>query len=804
MRDREPDLGQAELGTQLTSAAPGASCHFPVTVRITGRLGDDQIDRLAAQVERAVTERISAADRELAAHVRGRAATLAPPAGTVSGAETAVAQARSGQRSGAHHRHPQPARHPRGDAEAKVRGTAAPPGAGTPGPGFGLVELAQLTVAATAGALPLELVGISLTGFSPPAARRGGRPLRTAAPRGPAAGPGAIAKPVPGINKIGFIDNSDGANIRTGPLEAGGAALRAAPLPPATQVFVGGTYPHVPQWWYVTAYLPGAAGGSAGGGQAEIIRGYVQSLRITTDLPEPLAKLHQVKPGDTAERLAREVYHAAIQDGHDLRYYENVLLYVNAQQGRAGVTGTYQDPGLFGGGANNVQLVAGHRIWLVSPAFARTLEGIVPSGSLTGGAVAKARRFARRIEDILDSIAESRNHLDEVAGEYAQAIHDHLTEIIGIIAAFLAAEAASIIFAAVPGGQLVAVLIQLALAAFGAAGAVQAGVEAVKHASEWLTLAWNASGDQEKIVAASKEFLRMLVSIAMAALAYLGVKGNLARAVEIASSLPPGAVPALVSAGGGQRASAAAGSGIRLGLPGPAGPVGTALATTIRGEETGSSEAAPAEPPAAGRQPEAEDLDPSQATRPEVTGGKRPRVGDVRVATRRVRRLDIGDFELRPGETTQLQALARIKRVIFKKISDTPLGRVWEQARREVVGNRSLESATRQEMLGLYDKVRNRFWDLAGKDPGATRFLADAGFEFGSGRAPLLKVNDPAIPIQERRISLDHNLEKALGENYKKAIDADNLTFEFHNPNSNRETVQVKFGLRGTEAGAEE
>src|SRR3954452_22041220 len=108
-----------------------------------------------------------------------------------------------------------------------------------------------------------------------------------------------------------------------------------------------------------------------------MFRGYVQDFRITTDLPEPLATLHQVRHGDTAERLARAEYHTAIRDGHDLRYYENVLLYVNRKQRRDGVTGTYQDPGLFGGGDNNVQLVAGHRIWLVSPAFARTLEGIV-------------------------------------------------------------------------------------------------------------------------------------------------------------------------------------------------------------------------------------------------------------------------------------------------------------------------------------------------------------------------------------------------------------------------------------------
>ena len=40
-------------------------CHFPITVRITGTLGDDQLELLARTVERAVTERIAAAEREL-------------------------------------------------------------------------------------------------------------------------------------------------------------------------------------------------------------------------------------------------------------------------------------------------------------------------------------------------------------------------------------------------------------------------------------------------------------------------------------------------------------------------------------------------------------------------------------------------------------------------------------------------------------------------------------------------------------------------------------------------------------------
>jgi len=405
-----------------------------------------------------------------------------------------------------------------------------------------------------------------------------------AIPTTPATGAGdsgpEVTPPKAGINKPGFIDNSDGSFIRTGPAEAGGKPVRSQPLPPATRVFVSGTHPSAPEWWYVTALLEGA-----------MVRGYVQHGRVNTDLPEPTARLHQVVGGDTAEKLAVQEYKSAVRDGHDLRYYENVLLYVNKHDtiARDGITGTYQAPGVLGGGGNNVQMTAGHRIWLVSPAYAKTLEGVVPDGSLTGGAVAKAKRFVAHLEDILKSVTESRHHFDEVAGEYAQAIRDHLPEIAGIVAAFIMAEATSAFLAATPTGvgQIAAVVIQLALSAFGAAGAIQASAEAGKHGAEWLTLAWTAKGDDKQVAAASKEFLKMLVSVAMAALSALGAKANYGNALKIASSMPTDGLPAMAFAGGGQvgGAGAGAGTGVLVG-PGP-GSLGIAGNAMIQADKDG-------------------------------------------------------------------------------------------------------------------------------------------------------------------------------------------------------------------------
>jgi hypothetical protein len=384
----------------------------------------------------------------------------------------------------------------------------------------------------------------------------------------------SVDEPVGGDNRPGFIDHGDGANIRNRPAELGGSkTLIPTPLPPATLVFVSGRHAQTNDWWYVTAFLPKA-----------IVRGYVQGFRVTTDLPEPTAKLHQVKPGDTAEALAIQEFSSEVRDGHDLRYYENVLLVVNQQRGRAGITGSYQDPGLLGGGANNIQLIAGHRIWLVSPVYARSLEAIVPSGSLTGGAVAKVKRFVGHIEDLVKSVTESPSHFAEVAGEYAQAIRAHMVEIIGIMAGFIMAEATSAFLAATPTGvgQIAAMAIQLGLAAFGAAGMVAAGRSALEHAERWLTLAWTAKGKEAQIKAASREFLKMLVSIAMAALSYMGVKGNLGKAAAIADSMPP-MLPALAVAGGGHVPGAAAGTAVATGIPGPAGPFGTAMAMSTKG-----------------------------------------------------------------------------------------------------------------------------------------------------------------------------------------------------------------------------
>jgi len=119
----------------------------------------------------------------------------------------------------------------------------------------------------------------------------------------------------------------------------------------------------------------------------------------------------------------------------------------------------------------------------------------VPSGSLTGGRRRQVKRFGAHLQDILQSVTESRNHFDEVAGEFAQAIRDTCPRS-SDHAGFLTLGRLDVSRRdAHRVGQAAAAVIQLALSAFGAAGMVEAGSSA-KHGSAWLTTAWTATASR--------------------------------------------------------------------------------------------------------------------------------------------------------------------------------------------------------------------------------------------------------------------------------------------------------------------
>jgi hypothetical protein len=88
---------------------------------------------------------------------------------------------------------------------------------------------------------------------------------------------------------------------------------------------------------------------------------------------------------------------------------------------------------------------------------------------------------------------------------------------------------------------------------------------------------------------------------------------------------------------------------------------------------------------------------------------------------------------------------------------------------------------TREMMIGeLYNRTRGEFWKNVRGDSSASKFFTDHGFVFQGGErsAPLISaVSD--FPGKEREflLSLDHMAPKATGDNWQRALDADNLQF---------------------------
>jgi hypothetical protein len=178
---------------------------------------------------------------------------------------------------------------------------------------------------------------------------------------------------------------------------------------------------------------------------------------------------------------------------------------------------------------------------------------------------------------------------------------------------------------------------------------------------------------------------------------------------------------------------------------------------------------------------------------PRVKGGQRPRIDGTSVPDERNPRLDRGHIPRQAGENAG-QAVARVKRVIGTKISDhPPLESLWNKAKQSVLSRNTLGE---DNYVDLYDKTRKAFWRLVRRkeNAAARKLLEDAGFGLRGGKssAPLLKDVSPEIPIEETRISLDHLDEKAQGDNWQKALDADKLQFEFAMPNTEREIKQMR------------
>lgn len=310
---------------------------------------------------------------------------------------------------------------------------------------------------------------------------------------------------------VGFIDNADGANVRAKP---GGEIL--AKLAPGTRVVLEPAHRDAAGWRYVTAVSFDDASGNA-----TMVRGCVNDALITTNAPEPGAVLYQVAAGDTAQEVVARYYPGLARPGHDLRYFENVLLRVNREQNRKGVQGT---------NPSDIRLVQGERIWLPSPAYLAKLEPLVDTGSYSGGKFAEAKQvyaeYRERIADVLSSMRVSRS----VGREYTEFLVKNQAAIAGIFGSLLLAEAFSwwAIKSKTPivPMKVVALGLQAVLLGLGVECTRESMVAAEKHGCAWLDISWHADHKSEPLAAASEQFTHMLVQalLVISSLAFTAVK----------------------------------------------------------------------------------------------------------------------------------------------------------------------------------------------------------------------------------------------------------------------------------------
>lgn len=118
--------------------------------------------------------------------------------------------------------------------------------------------------------------------------------------------------------------------------------------------------------------------------------GYVAKQYVSTDMPDADARLHRIKPGETALDIVRRYYKGdAVEWGQDERFYVNVLVLVNEQAGRKWI---FKPEGKTDW--DDTKTLAGGQIWIPGLEFAKSLHGVVSSGSITYEAWATIRDLA--------------------------------------------------------------------------------------------------------------------------------------------------------------------------------------------------------------------------------------------------------------------------------------------------------------------------------------------------------------------------------------------------------------------------
>ncbi|WP_395849004.1 SH3 domain-containing protein [Cystobacter fuscus] len=321
---------------------------------------------------------------------------------------------------------------------------------------------------------------------------------------------------------MGDIRNDGEAVGRVGIIQWDGAsAVRLRSTRSTTEANIIQTLPFNTSLQIISSWASGWSQVATRDGQT----GFVASEYIWTNLPEPGARLHRVESGVPGTAIAiAEAYYGdlASQWGQDLRFFVNVLAYVNRLPVPPRITGWRE-----------VRFRYDTLIWIPSRRYAQSLSDVVNSGSFSHNLATTLGSTAARVTQLWDdfhrAIAISTRYLDEAVMRHAERVlRDTVMAVaemaLGGIAVLAISTAIGAGVGALAGGV-------------GAAPGAAAGFEIGLVILEWLGLAmllnwvvdslwkvaqafhkfigtvWNAQGNTAAVDRAAREFAEAMATL---------------------------------------------------------------------------------------------------------------------------------------------------------------------------------------------------------------------------------------------------------------------------------------------------
>jgi len=231
--------------------------------------------------------------------------------------------------------------------------------------------------------------------------------------------------------------------------------------------------------------------------------GYVAKVYVKTNLPEPTSFLHRIEPGakGTGIAIAEKYFHEeAGKWGMDLRFYINTIAYIN----KIRIPDTND-------GWRQVQFKAGNFIWIPGKDFARSLKGIVNSGSVSYNA-AEAIGVAEYIEGIVQKLEDFKNAILLSKKYIVESITRHIEE--AILSAIVSlAEMILIAIAILAVSTAIGGAIGFLFGGAGAAPGAAIGFEVGMAIIEWMGLAMLIKWIGDAIMEITGAFVKFLVVV---------------------------------------------------------------------------------------------------------------------------------------------------------------------------------------------------------------------------------------------------------------------------------------------------